>query len=476
MSVSAPAGSLTRTLAEFALGVNVDATAPVARHEAVRIFVDTVGCAVAGLVTASGQIASATVQGERGPLEATVVGYGPVTLGAAAFANTVLDNALDFEPVGPEGHVSAIAVPVALAVAEALDTSGEELLAGLIAGLEVGGRVGGAIRRVEQGGDKVTPPVRGTAHAVFAAVAAAGRIMRLSLDQMHHAFGIAGYSATLPTLKKVMSSSHSPMTKYDHLGLMAHNGIRAAQLAQRGFTGDRDVLEGEYGFWRFAGGLGCDWSFLTRDLGGSYWTIPETWFKRYPVILYANPGLDLVRRMATENGLRPEQIDRVEIRTTRTNPVQLIRRIDDSMDAWTSYPYTTAAALFDVSPRRSWHEEATYRRADLLALAEHVDIQRPRPDEVQGTGNYWEGWCPVRATMWATGRELVGAQDHLVKLDDVELSGKFQENVAGLVDAADARRLEDVCWNVGSLGSARELGRLLATARVPGASTDGGNG
>jgi 2-methylcitrate dehydratase PrpD len=135
MSALAPAGSITRTLAEFAVGTTPGATEPTARHEAVRIFVDTIGCAIAGLITAPGQIAAATVVGERGPLEATVVGHGPATLGAAAYANTALNNGLDFEPVGPEGHVSAVAVPVALAVAEALDASGEELLAGLIAGL-----------------------------------------------------------------------------------------------------------------------------------------------------------------------------------------------------------------------------------------------------------------------------------------------------------------------------------------------------
>jgi hypothetical protein len=137
------------------------------------------------------------------------------------------------------------------------------------------------------------------------------------------------------------------------------------------------------------------------------------------------------------------------------------------MDAWTSYPYTTAAALYDVSPRRSWHEEETYRRADLLSLAERVEVVRPRPGEIEGSGNYWEGWCPVRATLWAGAREIAGAQDYLPKLDDAELGRKFQENAADLMDSNDARRLEDACWHVASLTSARELGRLLASARAP---------
>src|SRR5207249_8276145 len=115
----------------------------------------------------------------------------------------------------------------------------------------------------------------------FAAVAAAGRILGLTPDQMHHAMGIAGYGATVPTMRKFGSSSRPPMTKYDHLGLMAQAGIQAALLARRGFTGDLDVLEGDIGFWRFAGAPGCDWETLTRDLGSS-WATREVAYKWYP--------------------------------------------------------------------------------------------------------------------------------------------------------------------------------------------------
>src|SRR5207302_877873 len=102
-----PAGlvSATRTLAEFARTLELSAVPPEVRHEAARIVVDCVGCAVAGLVTSAGRIALDLVREERGALQATAVGLGSVSLMPAAFANTVLVNALDFEPVGPEGHV-----------------------------------------------------------------------------------------------------------------------------------------------------------------------------------------------------------------------------------------------------------------------------------------------------------------------------------------------------------------------------------
>lgn len=449
----------TRALAEFALSIRPGLVDSAVRHETLRILLDCIGCAVAGRVTPAGQIAVDLVKDERGPLMATVVGANAASLMPVAFANTVLTNALDYEPVGPEGHVCAVAVPVALAVAEAVDASGEELLAGLLAGLEVGGRVGGAIRRPAQGeGGRVQ--VRGTAHAVFAAVAAAGRLLQLTADQMHNAFGIAGYSATLPTLRKMMSSPRAPMTKYDHIGLMAQNGIQAALLAQRGFTGDPEVLEGEIGFWRFAGAAGCDWDLLTRDLG-SYWTIPETWYKRYPAILYAGPGIELARQLVRENGVPLEAIERLEVGTTRTNEVQLGKEVRDSMDAWTSYAYNVAVALHDVWPRRSWQEPRVYGRPDILDLARKIDVRPLEPGELSTSGNYWEGWSPVRVTVQAGGQSFEGGCEDLLRLDDAELRAKFQDNVGGLLDEASILRLEQMCWELPKVHRAQDLIRAL---------------
>lgn len=455
---------ISRVLAEFVLDLDIGQVAPEVLHETRRIFLDCIGCAVAGRVHPAGQIAADLVREERGALNATVVGGSSVSVAPAALANTVLTNALDFEPVGPEGHVCAVVVPVALAVAEAQDASGADLLAALVVGLEMGGRVGGAVRRPAQGGAKKTPDVRGTAHAIFGITAAAGRLLGLTPDQLHHAFGIAGYSATLPTLKKVMASSQAPMTKYDHLGLMAQNGIQAALLAQRGFTGDTRVLESEVGFWRFAGALGCDWEFFTRELG-SRWTIGETWFKRYPVILYTTPGVDLARRMVREHGIALEDIEKVEIYAMRTNEVQMGTSVENAMDAWTRYSYNVAAGLFDINPRRSWQEPANYQRPDLLALTRKVDVLPLDTDSLTTTGNYWEGWCPVRATIRAGGKTYEGAEDYLPKLDDRELSEKYHENVAGLMPAADAAALEGLCWGLPDVARARDIASLLQGGR-----------
>ena len=450
----------TRALSDFALSIDADRVPEEVAHETSRIVLDCLGCAVAGLITDAGRIAIDLVKDERGPLMGKVIGAGQASIMPAAFANTVLTNALDFDVYGPEGHIAPVAVPAALAVAEAVGASGGELFAGIVAGLEVSGRIGGALRRPGMEGTRQLSHVRGHGHVVFAATAAAGRLLHLTPEQMHHAFGIAGYSATVPTLRKFFASSNLPMTKYDHIGLMAQNGIQAALLAQRGFTGDLEVLEGDIGFWRFCGALGCDWDHLTRNLG-THWTISEVSYKPYPVGLYTGPGIHAVRRLVQENGLRPEEIEGVEVRTTRTGEMPERKEISNSLEAWHNSAYTLAAGLFDVRPFRAWQEPQSFQRRDLTDFMERVEFGKLRDEELASTGNYWERWSPARVTIQARGRTFEGADDYLPGLDDAALTAKFKENVAGLIPDADAQQLAHLCWDLRSLSNTRELTECL---------------
>jgi 2-methylcitrate dehydratase PrpD len=460
MAAPASVGTYTRPLAEFALTVDAMRTPDEVQHEVARVVLDCLGCGVAGLVSPGGRIAVELVKDEHGPLEGRLIGAGDASLMPAAFANTVLINALDYDVYGPEGHVPPIAVGVAMAVADAIGASGAELFSAILAGLEVGGRVGAALRRAGMGGGRQLGKVRGHGHVVFAAAAAAGRLLRLTPDQMHHAFGIAGYSATVPTLRKFFDSPHVPMTKYDHLGLMSQNGIQAVLLAQRGFTGDLEVLEGDIGFWRFAGAEGCEWGTFTRDLG-SHWMTDQISYKPYPAVLYTNPIIDAALQLVREQALRPDEIEHVEVRTARTMEGSPRKEIRHYLDAWLNSPYAIAAGLHDIKPRRTWLEPQNFTRPDLLALQDRVSFAPLREGEVTTTGNYWEGWAPVRVTIAARGQRFEGGRDYLCTMDDQELIEKFYGNVEGLMPHADAEAMERASWELSALSRSRDLTRLF---------------
>src|SRR5262245_41242297 len=127
MAAPASVGTYTRPLAEFALTVDASGAPDDVQHEVGRVVLDCLGCGVGGLVAPGGRSAVELVKDEHGPLEGRLIGAGDASLMPAAFANTVLINALDYDVYGPEGHVPPIAVGVGMAVADAINASGSEL-------------------------------------------------------------------------------------------------------------------------------------------------------------------------------------------------------------------------------------------------------------------------------------------------------------------------------------------------------------
>src|SRR5579883_3449913 len=111
----------------------------VARH----CLLDWLGCALAGSQEPLAAILRDEVVESGGP--ATVLGtFLRTTPRAAALVNGAAGHALDFDDTHTDmnGHPTAPVLPAALALAEALDASGERLLAAYVAGIEVECRLG----------------------------------------------------------------------------------------------------------------------------------------------------------------------------------------------------------------------------------------------------------------------------------------------------------------------------------------------
>jgi len=421
---SPAAGTISARIAEYLADLRLTTQPPEVVQFAKHVLLDCVGCILAGLDTPSGRAAVAFGR-ECRPGEARLADGGPpVPFEVAAFVNTVLCNALDFEPVGPEGHMGAVAVPSALALAEARAASGAALLLAVIAGLEVGGRIGAALRRPSSVAAGGMPPVRGTPHAIFAAVAPAALLLGLDREQTRNALGIAAYSAHLPTLRKAMSLADPPMTKYDHLGGMARGGIDAARLARHGFTGDVTAFEGDDGLWRFSGALGCDWSLLER-FGGT-WMIAPTFFKTYPCVVYQNPGPILVRRIVEEQRLAPAAIERIILRPSRASHGQRSDGRGSAMAQWISTPLNVAHAVCGTRPFSAWQTGEPPPDA-VIELAAKVTFEPYVPDGTPA-GTYWDGYNPVSVSVLAGGKRYDGEMRDLPRLDEAQLVAKFIEN------------------------------------------------
>lgn len=411
------------------------------RRFAKLMLLDCFGCMLAGVDTPSGRAALALARESPLPQARLAGGGERVAVERAVLANTICANALDFEAVGPEGHVGVVAVPVVLALADWHGTSGADVLTALIAGLDVSGRIGGAWRRIT-GNTAVVglPPVRGAAHAIFAATVPAARLLGLDREGIRNALGIASYSAHVPTLRKVLESYDPPMTKYDHLGGAALGGLDAVRLAAHGFTGDREAFEGEYGAWRYSGGLGCDWSLLT-EFGGDFMIAP-TFFKPVPCNLYDCSVVVLVEKIVAEHNLRPADITRMILRPSRDIKGHGGDGSGGSMSQWLSVRLNAAHGACGTRPYSAW-QNGQPPPPDVQRLVELATIE-PYVETGPPAEKYWEGYVPTSVTIETAGAKYDERMPYLKRMTEDELMVKFVDNVAPVAGDAKARALADM--------------------------------
>ena len=239
-----------------------------------------------------------------GPSEVLIHRRGSSPLVAAAI-NAAASHVAEQDDVhnGSVFHPAAVVFPPALAVAQALQRSGRELLTAAVAGYEVGIRVGEFLGRSHYKVFHTT----GTA-GTLAAAAAVGQLLRLTSGQMTHAFGSAGtQSAGLWEFLREAADS-----KQLHTAHAAAAGLSAAYLAADGFTGASRILEGERGM---AAGMSSDAdpARLTDRLG-TRWATAETSFKFHASCRHTHPAADALLRLMQEQRLAASDIAGVTAR------------------------------------------------------------------------------------------------------------------------------------------------------------------
>ena len=258
-------------------------------HEMNRVILDSIGVAIAGHSTEKGKTASQFARRLKGPPESSIIGTSnKVSCVNAAFANGELMNALDFDPVSSKGgHDIPTLVSAIFAVAESIGASGKDLILATALGIEISQRLRSAIKGISISEHKdakvLWPNVHGYSTSVLGATAGAGKCLNLSEEQVSNAIGIAGYICPPSTFMKFLDAAPISTTKYGSLGWGAQTGVTAALLAEMGYTGDINLFNGEYSFWRYIGKGKNEWNMegITEDLGTN-WLCHEIQYKQYP--------------------------------------------------------------------------------------------------------------------------------------------------------------------------------------------------
>jgi 2-methylcitrate dehydratase len=236
----------TERLVDFAMQAEFSALPAQCVHECKRRLIDAVGCAMGAYAEPLSRSARAIAQHYATTPGVRVWGSTVQTAPeAAAFANGVMLRYLDLSDtyVGKcRGHPSDTISGV-LAVAESVGADGPSVINAVVLAYDIYCGFIDAIDFNSKGWDQ---PVYG----VLAGVLAAGKLLRLSRQQMVNAVALA-----LAPNMALGQTRQGDLTSWKGCAgsNAARNSIFAAMLAQEGFTGPTAVFEGKAGLWDIVG-------------------------------------------------------------------------------------------------------------------------------------------------------------------------------------------------------------------------------
>ena len=454
---------LTQKLAEFIINTPLSDLPPEALDGARDALIDTIGCGLAGTPEEACRIVVRFLRAQGGNGQATVWGVGLATTASdAAFANGVFTHALDYDDTQSNlrGHPSAALVPAILAVGEYAHASGLDVLGAYTIGLEVSGKLG---RAFGDGHYLHGWHATGTA-GVFAATAAAGRLLGLSVDQLRHALGIAGSESS------GLVRNFGTMTKPFHAGHAAKGGVIAAMLAKQGFTADTSIFDGTDGFLSvYGGGDGQPLGELLNRLAQP-WEInrPGLFFKRWPCCYCNHRSIGGLLRMIPEHGLKSGEVEAIEIGFPPGSDAALIANDPRTgLQGKFSIEYVAAATLLDGKVTLESFTDEMVNRPDVRRLMQKVRRYRIEDSRTfSGTVGYND--LTVRTTRGEFKMHVdktPGSPAWPVSSD--ERDEKFLDCAGRVLSGAEARTLLDLLLNCRSLADVGPLVRATAPRMNP---------
>ena len=455
----------TRDLARFASAIQFS-DLPEGVIERIKLSVlDHIGCALYGATLPWTQKVAALAMAEGARPVASLFGMGKkASVSLAALVNGTSGHAFELDDIHKESivHIGSLAPPVAFGFAEAAGggsgTAGRDVITAMVAGYEIGARVGNA---ATMGLFFRGFHPQGTS-GVFAATAAAARMLNLNADQFQHALGMSGSQAG-----GLMAAQEGAMVKRFHSGRAAQSGVYSALLAQQGFTGIPDVLEAAYGGYltvysdtpnavRLTDGLGREWE--TLNVG----------YKPHASVTSIHTALDGLAEIMRENKLKAADIEKVE---TGLSPMTHVHcaweyKAQGVTAAQMNLYYGLAVTALDGMAFTEQYKESRLRDPAIFDFISRITATVD--PEIEKMGPPFRHAARVRVTVKG-GRVAEkflhhrrGSPENPLKPEDIEY--KFRHVVSACLSKAD---IDKVVKLVAGLDTMNNTSELLALVGAP---------
>ena len=435
--------SLAERLAAYALSLRYEDFDAATIERVKTLVIDTIGCGMGAWDDRPVRICREVALSVDGP--ATIIGTRrKTTPEMAAFANGAAFRYLDFNDtyVGRFAVHPSDTIAACLAVGEAEHASAKDLITAIVIAYEVNCRLVDAVDISARGWD---PPVLG----LPAVALAAGRLMKLSPDQLVHAVSLA-------------INDHIPLAQTrvgvlsDWKGIAAaeagRNAVFAARLARAGLAGPAPIFEGTAGFFQqVTGPATVDVeAFGGRDVP---FRVHKCSLKPYPAVIYTQTAIVAGIEIAKEVGAL-DRIAAVEIATTRRGH----QRTASEPEKWSpttretadhSLPYITARAMFDGDITNESFAPEKFRDPAILAFMQKIKVAEDAALTARGGGA-----VPTRVTaILLDGQRISREVDHAPgfaerPMSRVDVERKFRGNVGTRWSTEQTRAALQTLWTL----------------------------
>jgi 2-methylcitrate dehydratase PrpD len=409
-------------------------------------LLDSLAAIVSGSTLKAGKLGLHHVQRQSGTADSTVLGSNIKTTPVlAAFANGMSAHADETDDSNSQLHPGCAIVPAALAIAESQTRGGEALLRAVILGYDIGFRFHQAFE-----------PRSTSFGATFGAAAAAGTLAQLTDLRLRY---LISYAAQQASGSRAWVGDDDHIEKaFDYAAMPARNGVTAALLVQAGFTGNRDVLEGDQGIIKSY--APCDPAKILSELGQRF-TITSCLIKKYPVGSPMMETVDATLALLAKQPISPEQIEKIIVRI----PEGGARTVNNRHMPDVNVQYMVAAILlegklsFEIA-----HDYERFQDSRVLALKEKVQLIADA--ELERSGHRFQGLVEITLTDGRTLREHVincrGRPENPMSPDEVE------KKAAWLLEPVLGKRNSDLIIDairqIELVSNVRDLTKLMAMA------------
>ena len=447
-------GTIVESLSDYAASLRFEDLPADVVHQAKRLLIDTVGCALGGFDGEPSVIARSLAESVSSRQPATVLGTGVETCpDLATFANGVMIRYLDFNDgytSKESGHPSD-AIAAVLSPAEVVHGDGKSVITATVLAYEVFCRLCDAVSVRARGFDHVT-------HGVIASTLGAAKAMGLTREQTIQALNMSVAANTALYQTRIGDVS---LWKGCAFANASRNAVFAVLLASKGLTGPSPIFEGPGGFFNAVSRE----PFALPAFGGEGrpFKVHECTIKRFPLGLYSQTVCEAVIE-ARRQLPGVDDIREVNIRTLQT----AVNIMAGDAEKWRptnretadhSMPYTAAVAL-KYGTVEAKHFEATYwRDPGLLELVAKVKVSvseeanRQAPEAmlsvveiVTGSGARATATVPYHRGHWKN------------PMTDQEIEAKFRGLAREVLAPAQTDALLERLWN---LDQVKDIGEVI---------------